>query len=271
MGSLRGDVRDNSRDSSRGGSRDGLDKPRAAATAPPSRFLASNQEVANLEVSNPEVSNPEVSNPEVSNLEATNLEVMYPIVETFYSVQGEGYWTGQSAFFIRLGGCDVGCTWCDTKHSWEADRHPQRSVRDLVAEAAGVASPRVIVTGGEPTLHDLRPLVLGLRGAGCSPHLETAGAHPLQGEFDWVTLSPKPWRSPDPSIYSHVDELKVVVAEPADLDWAEAQASQVAPATLKLLQPEWSSPEAKTLVYHYVLQHPDWRISLQTHKFLKVR
>lgn len=202
---------------------------------------------------------------------AAALGTTYPVVETFYSVQGEGYWSGHSAFFIRLGGCDVGCSWCDTKHSWEADRHPRRSVTELVLAATEVPSPRVIVTGGEPTLHDLRPLVMGLREAGRSPHLETSGAHPLQGDFDWVTLSPKPWFPPHPSLYDRANELKVVIAKAEDLDWAKGQAAQVGPGTLKLLQPEWSSPGAMALVYDYVLHHTDWRISLQTHKILKVR
>jgi len=199
------------------------------------------------------------------------MEITYPVVETFYSIQGEGYWTGQSAFFIRLGGCDVCCTWCDTKHSWDASVHRRRSVMDLVIAATQVGSHRVIVTGGEPTLYDLRPLVAGLRGAGRSPHLETSGAHPLQGDFDWVTLSPKPFLPPHPSVYAQAHELKIVVSEPSDLDWAEVQAAQVGPETLKLLQPEWNSPEMMRLVYDYVLNHSDWRISLQTHKILRVR
>lgn len=199
------------------------------------------------------------------------MEITYPVVETFYSIQGEGYWTGQSAFFIRLGGCDVCCTWCDTKHSWDASVHRRRSVMDLVIAATQVGSNRVIVTGGEPTLYDLRPLVAGLRGAGRSLHLETSGAHLLQGDFDWVTLSPKTWLPPHPSVYAQAHELKIVVSEPADLDWAEVQAAQVGPDTLRLLQPEWNSPEAMRLVYDYVLHHSDWRISLQTHKILRVR
>ncbi len=197
--------------------------------------------------------------------------VTYPIVETFHSVQGEGTWTGVNAFFIRLGGCDVGCTWCDTKQSWNAKRHPQYQVSDL-ATAAKEANPAiVIITGGEPLMHDLNPLTKAIKDLGMQVHLETSGAHPFSGDFAWVTFSPKQFKPPHHSIYSHANELKVVVANQQDLTWAEQQAALVAPATLKYLQPEWNTPQSKDLVFNYVLQHPQWRISLQTHKLLQVR
>ncbi len=195
----------------------------------------------------------------------------YPIVETFHSVQGEGAWTGVSAFFIRLGGCDVYCPWCDQKESWNSKRYPQRSLRELVDETK-LANPAIaIITGGEPLMHNLKPLTEKLRQAGIQVHLETSGSHPFSGQFDWVTFSPKTFKSPHPSIYPQVDELKVIVANPEDLQWAEQQASQIPPKALKYLQPEWNTPQSQSLIFDYVMQHPQWRISLQTHKLLGVR
>lgn len=197
--------------------------------------------------------------------------ITYPIVETFHSVQGEGTWTGVNAFFIRLGGCDVGCTWCDTKQSWNAKRYPQYQVKDLAAAAKEVNPAIVVITGGEPLMHDLNPLTKAIKDLKMQVHLETSGAHPFSGDFTWVTFSPKQFKPPHPSIYSHANELKVVVTNQEDLTWAEQQAALVTPETLKYLQPEWSSPQSKDLVFNYVLQHPQWRISLQTHKMLQVR
>ena len=194
-----------------------------------------------------------------------------PIVETFHSVQGEGYWTGTNAFFIRLGGCDVGCPWCDTKISWNAQRHPVRTIEALVQEAIAVNPQRVIITGGEPLLHDLVPLTIALKTAGLTLHLETSGAYPLRGVFDWITLSPKTFKTPQAELYPVTNELKVVIAQIADFEWAEAQSTAVDPQVWRYLQPEWSNPHAIQWVYDYVLQHPQWRISLQTHKVLSVR
>lgn len=200
----------------------------------------------------------------------------YPIVETFHSIQGEGVWTGSNAFFIRLGGCDVGCPWCDTKHSWPQHRHPQRGIPELISEVLAARPHLVILTGGEPLLHNLDPLTQALREAGQRIHLETSGSHPLLGQrgwdqFDWITLSPKPFKVPDPGIYPHVHELKVVIAQPEDLAWAEHQATQVPAHTLKSLQPEWSDPRQREIAITFVLAHPEWRLSLQTHKMLGVR
>lgn len=197
--------------------------------------------------------------------------ITYPIVETFHSVQGEGAWTGVNAFFIRLGGCDVGCPWCDTKYSWNARRHPVKTTEEI-ADAAKIANPAiVIITGGEPLMHDLDPLTTAIKKLGLQIHLETSGAHPFSGNFDWVTFSPKQFKSPDSSIYHRASELKVVVANQQDIDLAEKQARLVASQTVKYLQPEWNTPQSKDLVFDYVLQHPQWRISLQTHKFLNIR
>lgn len=197
--------------------------------------------------------------------------IALPTVETFHSVQGEGVWTGTNAFFIRLAGCDVGCPWCDTKHSWSMRRHPVRSIAELAREAKSVNPAIVVITGGEPLMHNLEPLTSELRKLGLRVHLETSGAHPLSGTFDWITFSPKRSKLPHPSIYGTVSELKVVIADATDFEWAEAQAAQVPTEAVKLLQAEWNTPDSQNLVFEYVLQHSEWRVSVQTHKFIHVR
>ncbi|MEA5534307.1 7-carboxy-7-deazaguanine synthase QueE [Crocosphaera sp. XPORK-15E] len=195
----------------------------------------------------------------------------YPIVETFHSIQGEGTWMGVSAFFIRLAGCDVYCPWCDQKESWTSKLSPQQSIK-VLGEAAKQANPTiVIITGGEPLMHDLWPLTKELQSLGLRVHLETSGAHAFSGQFDWVTFSPKPFKVPHESVYSHVNELKVVIANQKDLIWAEEQAKKLHPEAIKYLQPEWNSPQSQPLIFDYILDHPDWRMSLQMHKFLGVR
>ena len=197
--------------------------------------------------------------------------ITYPIVETFHSLQGEGYWAGVNAFFIRLGGCDVHCPWCDTKHSWNPQRHPQQSVVKLATAAKAVNPAIVVITGGEPLMHDLLPLTTALKDTGLQVHLETSGAHPLTGNFDWITFSPKQFKAPHQSIYDRANELKVVVTNKYDLKWAEQQAALISESALQYLQPEWNSPESQNLIFEYILQHPQWRISLQTHKLLKIQ
>ncbi len=194
-----------------------------------------------------------------------------PVVETFHSVQGEGVWTGVNAFFIRLAGCDVGCSWCDTKHSWPMEQHPKHKVKELVQAAIALRPFMVVITGGEPLMHDLDELTAKLRAAGLRVHLETSGSHPLSGQFDWISLSPKRFKPPLEEIYSRADELKVVVGDRADILWAEQAARKTLPEAIKLLQPQWESPEGETLVLEYVLSNPEWRVGLQTHKFLGVR
>jgi len=195
----------------------------------------------------------------------------YPIVETFHSLQGEGYWSGVSAFFIRLGGCDVHCPWCDQKESWSIHNHPLLSCANLSQQVAQSNPQIIVITGGEPLMHNLQPLTTQLRNLDIPIHLETSGAHPLTGEFDWVTFSPKPYKPPHPSIYPHVQEIKVVIATFEDLQWAETEASKVPPEAIQYLQPEWHNQDSFTTVYNYVLKNPQWRVSLQTHKFLGVR
>jgi 7-carboxy-7-deazaguanine synthase len=210
-----------------------------------------------------------------------------PVVETFHSLQGEGVHAGRSAFFIRLAGCRVGCPWCDTRHSWRREDHGLRTLDALAAEARSAVAGGaafLVITGGEPLHHPLDPLCQALRGATASPqrpagaalHLETSGVDPLSGSFDWITLSPKRHRPPTDELLAACDELKVVVHEAADLDFAEAMAGRAAglgraqqPALL--LQPGWDAPEGRELAIAFVRRTPAWRLSLQSHKWLGVR
>ncbi|PSB16299.1 7-carboxy-7-deazaguanine synthase QueE [Phormidesmis priestleyi ULC007] len=207
---------------------------------------------------------------ELTDRASTN-QTTLPIVETFHSVQGEGAWTGTNAFFIRLGGCDVGCWFCDTKESWNPRRHPQRKIVDLVADAIAANPAIVVITGGEPLMHDLTELSHSLHDAGLRVHLETSGAHPFSGRFDWVTLSPKVSNPPQESVYAHASELKIVVANSQDLIWAEQQSAKVVASVICYLQAEWNTEGSRDLIFDYVLRHPQWRISVQTHKMLGVR
>lgn len=194
----------------------------------------------------------------------------YPVMEHFYTIQGEGVHTGHAAYFIRLAGCDVGCHWCDVKDSWDESKHPRMSVDTLVASVLTSGSPIVVITGGEPLLHDLEHLTSKLKAHGLHVHLETSGSSPLSGSIDWVTLSPKRFKPPVDSIYASVHELKVVVLTIKDLQWAEMHAAKCPPGTKFLLQPEWDTPRAMPLIVDYVKSHPQWAISLQTHKYLNV-
>ena len=201
----------------------------------------------------------------------SNLIYTYPIVETFHSLQGEGYWSGVNAFFIRLAGCDVRCPWCDQKESWNGKRYPQIQVKDLLTEVEFANPAIVVITGGEPLLHNLAPLTITLREKQVKVHLETSGSHAFSGNFDWVTFSPKTYKQPHPSIYDRLDELKVVIAEEKDLEWAELEASKITSTPVKYLQPEWNTPGSQQLVFEYIKKHPQWRLSLQIHKFIGVR
>ena len=200
-----------------------------------------------------------------------NYQTHLPIVETFHSIQGEGAWMGTNAFFIRLAGCDVGCPWCDTKISWNVKKHPQIAIADLVSEAVNVNPAIVVITGGEPLMHDLTELTNQLKMQGLRLHLETSGSHPFSGSFDWVTFSPKQFKVPHENIYEQVSELKVVVSNQSDLIFAELNAAKILPNVVKYLQAEWGNASSKDLVMQYVLAHRDWRVSVQTHKLLEVR
>jgi organic radical activating enzyme len=192
-------------------------------------------------------------------------------METFPTIQGEGAFTGQAAWFIRLAGCDVGCTWCDVKESWDAAQHPVRRVEDLVAEASARPARIAVVTGGEPLLYNLQPLTAALRAAGFRTHLETSGSSPLSGEWHHICFSPKKFKAPVEGFHRLAHELKVVVFNKHDLQWAEGHAARTGPDCAWFLQPEWSKRETMIpLVTKYVMDHPRWRVSLQTHKYLDI-
>jgi 7-carboxy-7-deazaguanine synthase len=192
-------------------------------------------------------------------------------MESFYTLQGEGFHQGKAAFFIRLAGCDVGCVWCDVKDSWDAERHPRFSVDEMVAAAAEHPGRIVVVTGGEPLMHDCTALTSALRRAGFATHIETSGAWPLSGQWDWICLSPKKFRSPLPEIVPQANELKVVVYHKSDLSWGEEWAARTSPGCRLFLQPEWSRSATVTpLIIDYIRSHPEWRFSLQLHKYIHV-
>ncbi len=196
---------------------------------------------------------------------------VFPVMEYFYSIQGEGVHAGKSAFFIRLGGCDVGCVWCDVKESWDASIHPHLSVDFLLVEALKYPSKILILTGGEPAMYDLTAITNAFRKEGFSIHIETSGAYPLIGFFDWVTFSPKKFKAPIAEAASMADELKVVVFNKSDIAWAETHQNMVPHSCKLFLQPEWDKRKVtEKIIFDYVLQHPDWQISLQTHKYLGV-
>lgn len=194
-----------------------------------------------------------------------------PVMESFYTIQGEGRNTGRAACFIRLGGCDVGCVWCDVKESWPAEAHPLRSIDELLSEVQSYPSRFVVITGGEPALYDLTALTRLFSEAGFELAVETSGAHPLTGTWNWICVSPKKFKSPLPRVLQRADELKVVIYHKSDFQWAEEQARHLPEQALCYLQPEHSRKEEMLpLIVEYVKTHPRWRISLQTHKIIDV-
>ncbi|MBT8235995.1 MAG: 7-carboxy-7-deazaguanine synthase QueE [Bacteroidia bacterium] len=203
-------------------------------------------------------------------LEAVEKGTMLPLMEEFYTIQGEGYHKGTAAYFIRIGGCDVGCHWCDVKESWDADLHPATAI-DPIVKNASTYSETIVITGGEPLMWNMEPLTKALKEKGVSTHIETSGAYPFTGRWDWVCLSPKKNKLPLPEIYPHADELKVIVYNKHDLLFAEEQASKVNENCELYLQPEWSVRDKVTpLIVDYVMAHPKWKVSLQTHKYLNI-
>lgn len=192
-------------------------------------------------------------------------------MEDFYTIQGEGYYQGHAAYFIRLGGCDVGCVWCDVKESWDATAHPLVSVDEMARRAKASATEIVVVTGGEPVMYDLTALTASLRSSGLRTHLETSGAYPLTGSWDWVCLSPKKFKTPHPSIFEKANELKIIVYNKSDFEWAEEYPAKVSPSCELFLQPEWSrEKEMLPLIIEYVKVHPNWKVSLQIHKYMNI-
>jgi organic radical activating enzyme len=192
-------------------------------------------------------------------------------MEHFYTLQGEGMHQGKAAYFIRLGGCDVGCVWCDVKDSWDASKHPQYKIEELISNVKVTPARIVVITGGEPLLHDLTELTKQLKNAGLRTHIETSGSSSLSGNWDWITLSPKKFKAPLPEVLAHANELKVVIFNKSDFDWAEKHASLV-PANCKLfLQPEWDKSTTVTpMIIDYIKTNPKWQLSLQIHKYINV-
>ena len=198
--------------------------------------------------------------------------IKLPVMEQFHTIQGEGYHQGNAAYFIRLGGCDVGCVWCDVKESWNADKHPKYAVEDIItmikSETPGGI---VVVTGGEPLMHDLNHLTHTLQNAGYRTHIETSATHALSGNWDWICVSPKKFKSPLPTVMQQADELKIIVYNTSDFKWAEIHAQSVNETCKLYLQPEWSMAEKMTpLIVDYIKSNPQWQLSLQIHKYIQV-
>ena len=192
-------------------------------------------------------------------------------MEDFYTIQGEGYYQGHAAYFIRLGGCDVGCVWCDVKESWDAEAHPKVLVSEMVKRAKNSGADIAVITGGEPAMYDLTLLTNELKKAGLRTNIETSGAYPLTGTWDWVCFSPKKFKAPDSMIYPLADELKVIVYNKSDFNWAEEFAAEVRPDCELFLQPEWSKEkEMLPLIIDYVKANPQWKVSLQIHKYMNI-
>lgn len=193
-----------------------------------------------------------------------------PLMEAFYTIQGEGHHTGTAAYFIRVGGCDVGCHWCDVKESWNPKIHPPTGIEKIVNDA-NQYSDTIVITGGEPLTWDMNPLTHALKEKGMKIHIETSGAYPMTGVWDWICLSPKKIKLPQPEIYKRADELKVIIFNKHDFKFAEQQAEKLETDAILYLQPEWSVREKMMpQIVDYVMKHPKWKISLQTHKYLRI-
>jgi len=207
------------------------------------------------------------------NKEAKNLidqGKMLPLMEEFYTIQGEGYHTGKAAYFIRVGGCDVGCHWCDVKESWNAGLHPP-TLANTIVEHAKKYSDTVVITGGEPLMWSMDYLTKKLQQNGIKTHIETSGAYSFSGIWDWFCLSPKKTKLPLKEVYKEADELKIIIFNKSDFKFAEEQAAKVGSNCEMFLQPEWSKKEKMTeLIVDYVMKNPKWKISLQTHKYLNI-
>ena len=195
---------------------------------------------------------------------------MLPLMEAFYTIQGEGFYKGTAAYFVRIGGCDVGCHWCDVKESWNADLHPPTETSKIVEDASKY-SDVVVVTGGEPLTWDMTKLTQGFKNKGLSVHIETSGAYKLTGTWDWICLSPKKIKLPTEEIYQKANELKMIIYNKSDFKFAEEQAEKVSRDCILYLQPEWSKRDKVIpLIVDYVMQNPKWKVSLQTHKYLNI-
>lgn len=194
-----------------------------------------------------------------------------PVMESFYTIQGEGYFSGTPAYFVRLGGCDVGCHWCDVKESWDASQFEWLHINEIVREVRDSGAKVAVITGGEPLMYDLSGLTQLLKSFGIQTNIETSGAYRLSGSWDWICFSPKKFKKPLEEFYDKSDELKVVIYNKSDFKWAEEHALEMNPGSLLFLQPEWSKEKEVTpLIVHYIKKNPQWKISLQTHKYMQI-
>ncbi|MEL4308184.1 7-carboxy-7-deazaguanine synthase QueE [Joostella sp. CR20] len=203
-------------------------------------------------------------------LAKVNAGEMLPLMEEFYTIQGEGFYKGTAAYFIRIGGCDVGCHWCDVKESWNAETHPPTAVSEIVENAAKY-SDTIVITGGEPLTWDMTFITSELKKRGLKTHIETSGAYELTGEWDWICLSPKKLKLPTAKVYENANELKCIVYNKSDFEFAEQQAEKVGKDCILYLQPEWSKRDKMIPeIVEYVMKNPKWKVSLQTHKYLNI-
>ncbi|MBX2841020.1 MAG: 7-carboxy-7-deazaguanine synthase QueE [Flammeovirgaceae bacterium] len=194
-----------------------------------------------------------------------------PVMEAFYTIQGEGFYTGHPAYFIRLGGCDVGCVWCDVKDSWDAEAHPKMDISTIVNGALEFPARKIVLTGGEPLMYNLDELTNTLKSEGFQINIETSGAYPLSGKLDWITFSPKKFMAPLPEFYEAAHELKVIIFNKSDFAWAESFAKKMNPECKLYLQTEWGKQDKMMAqIVDYVKENPKWQISIQTHKFINV-
>ena len=195
----------------------------------------------------------------------------YPIMEHFFTIQGEGTYSGRAGYFIRIAGCDVGCVWCDVKESWDKDQHRTMTTNEIIEKVTESKTDFVVITGGEPAMYDLRPLVDQLKSLGITIAIETSGCYPLQGDVDWYCFSPKKFKAPCDEAYVRANELKVIISHPSDLEWANKHAEKVLDSCHLFLQPEWSKTEKLLpLIISYVKGNLKWKISLQTHKYMNI-
>ena len=202
---------------------------------------------------------------------AVDMGEMLPLMEAFYTIQGEGFYSGSAAYFLRIGGCDVGCHWCDVKESWDADLHPPTLIKDILKDILKYKIDTVVITGGEPLMWNLNKLTTLLRNNGYKIHLETSGTHTLSGTFDWICLSPKKMQKPLELIKPFTNELKVIVNNKHDLKWANQQRDGLAKECKLYLQPEWSRREKVIpIIIDFVQQNKEWSISLQSHKYMNI-
>ncbi|MBT8243671.1 MAG: 7-carboxy-7-deazaguanine synthase QueE [Winogradskyella sp.] len=196
--------------------------------------------------------------------------LLLPLMEEFYTIQGEGFHKGTAAYFVRIGGCDVGCHWCDVKESWLAELHPPTETENIV-ENASKYSNTIVVTGGEPLMWDMDPLTTQLKAKGLQTHIETSGAYKLTGEWDWICLSPKKNKLPTEEVFAKANELKCIIYNKDDFRFAEEQAEKVNNDCILYLQPEWSKRDKMMpQIVDYVMANPEWKVSLQTHKYLNI-